>query len=131
MKKKYWIAIGEHSNFTKDDHHIFWVFHSDQPNGKGYPLDPKFVEADELESARKAMHAFVDEKVDHVIHMANINRKANEYIGAQKKAIIDDIAKSSDSMSLSISGPRNDATSRKTSTCDISDAFNDLLKDSK
>jgi hypothetical protein len=40
----------------------------------GFNLEPSFVEADDLESARKALHAFVDARVDHLLHMDGLVR---------------------------------------------------------
>jgi hypothetical protein len=84
-RKKYWVALGEHSAFTRDDHYLFQVFFTGQKNGSSYGLHPRFMEADDLESARAKLHAFVDERINHEIHMmkldaasARVNEKREE-----------------------------------------------------
>ena len=73
MKKKYWIAVGEHPMFTRDDHHVLQVFLTGQPNERASCLLPKFVDAESLEDARIKMHAFIDERIDHEKHMVKID----------------------------------------------------------
>lgn len=71
-KLKYWVALGEHGAFTKDDHYIFQVFYSGQSGDKGAGLVPLFVEADDLEEARKKLHEFIDKRIDHAIHSSGL-----------------------------------------------------------
>jgi hypothetical protein len=106
-KLKYWMALGEHGAFTRDDHYIFQVFFTGQPGDKAAGLMPKYIEADDLEEARRKMHAFVDERIDHVIHMAKLDK-----IGDEKKKRVAAVKAAptipdSDIQSLSIGVPVN------------------------
>lgn len=74
MKKKYWIALGESSMFTRDDHYVFNVFYTGQPGTSGASLFPKFVEANSLQEVREKLHAFIDERLDHEIHMHGLEQ---------------------------------------------------------
>jgi hypothetical protein len=74
MSKKYWVAIGEHPMFTKNDNHIFYVFPSGQVGTSGTPLMSHFVSADSLEAARSQIHAFVDERINHELHMLEMDK---------------------------------------------------------
>jgi hypothetical protein len=71
--KKYWVAIGEHALFTKDDNHMMYVYPWGQP-GAGSPLHSKFVDAGSVEDARRMIHAFIDERLDHELHMVKLDR---------------------------------------------------------
>jgi len=72
-KCKFWIALSENPKFTTKDSHIFRVLYKDQSGDSGYSLEPLFVEADDLESARKALHEFVDRCIDHNKHMDGVS----------------------------------------------------------
>jgi hypothetical protein len=78
MSKKYWVALGEHSAFTKNDRYVLQILYSGQSGSAGYGLLPKFVEADDLESARRQLHAFIDERIDHELHMIKVEHIANK-----------------------------------------------------
>jgi hypothetical protein len=77
-KLKYWLGLSENSQFTAEDNYIFRVFYKGQSGGAGYPLVPKFFETDDIEAARKEMHAFVDERCDHYIHMKGLVKSCEE-----------------------------------------------------
>lgn len=76
-KSKYWIAIGGHPHFTRDDNHIMYVYPWGHV-GSGQPLMSKFFEADDIESVRDKLHAFVDEHINHEIHMRGLVKKVDE-----------------------------------------------------
>jgi hypothetical protein len=104
MNKKYWIAIGEHGSFTKNDHYIFQVFFTGQSNGKGYGLMPRFIEAESLEVARAQLHAFVDERIDHEFHMLHVDKGAQKIKEKRDAFKARPPVKDSDIDSLSIGG---------------------------
>lgn len=88
MKKKYWVGMAEHGLFTKNDNHLLFVHPWGQVGNKGVPLESHFVEADDIESAREKLHAFIDERLDHEIHMAGLEKAVakNEEKRAKYKA---------------------------------------------
>lgn len=102
MTKKFWIALSENPFFTKDDHYIFYVFYGNQGNGKGYPLLPKFIESEDIEDARRKLHAFVDERIDHELHMEKMDAAGR--VADAKKVSDEGID------SLTISGPQSGPT---------------------
>ena len=71
-KYKYWLALGEHSLFTRDDNHVCYVFPAGQPGSNGTTLLSKFIEAEDIEDARKKLHAHIDERIDHELHMQKL-----------------------------------------------------------
>lgn len=74
-KLKYWVALGEHPSFSRDDHYVMQVFFNGQPNTASAGLFPLYVEAESLEAARSKLHAFIDERINHEIHMRGIDKK--------------------------------------------------------
>lgn len=106
-KLKYWMALGEHGAFTRDDHYIFQVFFAGQSGDKGAGLLPKFIEAEDLADARKKMHAFVDERIDHALHMLELDRYRAEKDKRVAAVKATQTIPDSDIQSLSIGVPIN------------------------
>lgn len=107
-KKKYWIAFGEHPLFTRDDNHVCYVFPGGQPGSNGTSLLSKYMEADDLESARAKLHAYIDERLDHEIHMCSMEGR----IQGERDALTEAMANTeevadSQVTSLSIGAPVN------------------------
>lgn len=103
-KKKYWIALGEHAMFTRDDHYVMQVFFTGQANTAGAGLFPKFVDADSLEDARAKLHAFIDERIDHELHMAVVEKGADKIKAKRDAYKASDPRPDSEVDSLSIGG---------------------------
>ena len=59
---KFWVAIGRCGAFTENDNHIFRVWPDNEQYTKNQSRDlmPKFIEASDLEDARRRIHWFVD-----------------------------------------------------------------------
>ena len=74
--KKYWVALGEHAAFTEHDRYVLQILYSTQSGGSGRSLTPKFIEADDFESARIKLHAFIDEHINHELHMLGLEAAA-------------------------------------------------------
>lgn len=106
-KPKYWIALGGHEAFTRDDHYIFQTFLTGQTNGKGYHLSPKFIEAEDLEDARSKLHAFIDERINQALNVAELGEEGKRI--EKKRAAIKaaPTIPDSDIESLSIGVPVN------------------------
>ena len=85
---RFWIALGEHPEFAKDDKRMCYVFFSSQRDNAGYPLQDCFIEADGIEEARSKLKAFIDKICDHARHMVKLEAvpsKAERI--AKKKAV--------------------------------------------
>ena len=120
--RKYWIALGEHPMFTRDDNHIFYAFPAGQPGSGGTPLQAKFVDAIGLEEARARLHAFIDERLDHEIHMAKLEKEADKISAKREKFKASTPVADSDVNSLSIGGFVNeDPKAAKSNTAGLLD----------
>jgi hypothetical protein len=59
-RNKFWIAIGRYCDFTGEDNHIFRVWPKESSKSISIDLMPKFVVDQDLESARRQAHFFID-----------------------------------------------------------------------
>lgn len=61
-RNKFWVALGRFPGFTEDDNYLLRVFPKTDCIKKncGWELEPKYIEADNLEAARRQAHLFID-----------------------------------------------------------------------
>ena len=61
-RNKFWIAIGRSGAFSETDNHIFrvWPDHPQYKKNESWDLMPKFVDAKNVEHARREIHYFID-----------------------------------------------------------------------
>ena len=88
-KLRFWLALGEHSEFSKEDKRMFYVFFASQKDNMGNPIQDHFVEAEDIEDARTKLKDLIDKTCDHATHMAKLESAPSKAERILKKKVVE------------------------------------------
>ena len=72
-RNRFWLAIGRWGAFTDEDNHTFLVWPRSYVKKAPIQLMPKFIDAKDLEEARRKAHYFIDKMFNDYTNVDKAN----------------------------------------------------------